>query len=67
MGYKHPHPIVHHIELRIQTTSSHKAGNMRYTPHDALRVALDDLSSELERLQGMVEPAFDDEQKDRSR
>ncbi|CAN8076392.1 unnamed protein product [Agarophyton chilense] len=48
VGYKHPHPMDHHIELRVQTSSSTRAG--KYLPPEAVRVALIDLSSEVSRL-----------------
>lgn len=48
-AYKHPHPITHHILLRVQTATSPKAGGT-YQPQDALRSALSDLSAELSTI-----------------
>ena len=67
VGYKHPHPIVHHIELRIQTVSSQKAGMTRYSPHDALITALRDLSTELNTLEELVDPIFQKEESERDK
>lgn len=48
VGYKHPHPLDHHIELRVQTSTNTRAG--KYMPPEAVRVALMDLSAEISRL-----------------
>ena len=50
-AYKHPHPIQHHIELRVQTAIVTKSGKQKYMPPDAVRTALTDLTSEFSRLQ----------------
>lgn len=43
-GYKHPHPLVNDIEIRIQTKGANPG------PIDTLSTAIDDLSTESEVL-----------------
>ena len=42
-GYKHPHPLVHDIEVRVQTSDAS-------SPVEALMNSLDDLSTEFDEL-----------------
>lgn len=49
VGYKHPHPIKHHILIRVQTSSKPKVGEP-YEPEDAMRAALNDLAQEFSHL-----------------
>lgn len=49
VGYRHPHPIEHHIMLRVQTSTKPKVGQT-YMPPDALRTALQDLGAEVSTL-----------------
>lgn len=44
-GYKIPHPLVHQVDLKIQTTSSNS------TPIDALSDAIEDLIGETNALE----------------
>lgn len=53
VGYKHPHPIQHHILLRIQTATKPTTGD-EYTPADAVNHALTDLIMEIKSLQSQV-------------
>lgn len=52
VGYKHPHPLTHHILLKVQTTTeptgSH--GKNPYLPTDALEGALRALLAEVHVL-----------------
>lgn len=48
-AYKHPHPIQHHIILRVQTSTKPKNGGT-YLPTDAMRTALQDLGAEVSTL-----------------
>ena len=43
-GYYHPHPLVHYINLKIQTTNSNVA------PVEVLSSAIEDLSNETDHL-----------------
>mmetsp|Transcript_68304 Transcript_68304/g.197954 ORF Transcript_68304/g.197954 Transcript_68304/m.197954 type:complete len:128 (+) Transcript_68304:54-437(+) len=43
-GYYHPHPLVHHINLKIQTNNSNVA------PVEVLSSAIEDLSNETDHL-----------------
>mmetsp|Transcript_8259 Transcript_8259/g.16735 ORF Transcript_8259/g.16735 Transcript_8259/m.16735 type:complete len:107 (+) Transcript_8259:437-757(+) len=45
-GYRHPHPLTHHILLRVQT----KAGLDSDSPVKAITTAMQDLRSELSLL-----------------
>lgn len=58
VGYKNPHPLEHHIVLKVQTatipTGNH--GKNPYLPTDALGVALEALQSETSHL---IEQASD--------
>lgn len=57
VGYRHPHPIEHHILLRVQTVHSVNKGVepvKQYLPPDALRNALTDLMSEVNSLRQQV-------------
>lgn len=58
VGYKHPHPIEHYIELRVRTASSSRAGARNHPP-EAVRNALIDLSSEALRLSEQLKPFLD--------
>lgn len=49
VGYKHPHPIEHHILLRVQTALRPRNGG-NYQPPDALRTALQDLAAEVSTI-----------------
>ena len=52
-GYKYPHPLVHKILLKIQTTSS------QHLPMEALSAAIKDLSNETDHLITQVMEAID--------
>ena len=52
-GYKHPHPLIHKILLKIQTTSS------QTLPSEALSAAIEDLSNETDHLITQVTDAID--------
>jgi DNA-directed RNA polymerase II subunit RPB11 len=52
-GYKIPHPLVHKIELKIQTTSSTLA------PLDVLHCAVDDLMEETTTLEREAKSAIE--------
>lgn len=54
VGYQHPHPIKHHILLRIQTSGTTATGRA-FHPRDALRLALDDLAKEVLSLEEQVQ------------
>jgi DNA-directed RNA polymerase II subunit RPB11 len=43
VGYKQPHPLLHHIVLRIQTVAG-------YSPQQALSTCIDCLQAELHRI-----------------
>lgn len=43
-GYIHPHPLIHRIDLKIQTTSS------TVPPVDCLTAAIEDLAGETDHL-----------------
>ncbi len=48
VGYKQPHPLEHHILLKVQTSSNPSPGTKNpYLPVDALQNALKDLSAEV--------------------
>lgn len=53
VGYRHPHPIQHHILLRVQTATNTSSG-ASYSPQQALVTALSDLNTELTDLQQQV-------------
>mmetsp|Transcript_62469 Transcript_62469/g.73072 ORF Transcript_62469/g.73072 Transcript_62469/m.73072 type:complete len:130 (+) Transcript_62469:64-453(+) len=59
-GYKHPHPLVHKIELKIQTNSSTVA------PVDVLSSAIEDLSNETDHLTRQASDAIDRWKKENS-
>lgn len=44
VGYIHPHPLIHRIDLKIQTTSS------TVPPVDSLSAAIEDLTGETDHL-----------------
>lgn len=46
VGYSHPHPIKHHILLRVQTAVRPSRGGT-YLPPNALQAALQDLQVEV--------------------
>ena len=43
-GYYHPHPLVHHINMKVQTNNSNVA------PVEVLSSAIEDLSNETDHL-----------------
>lgn len=56
VGYKQPHPLLHHILLRIQTDG-------KYSPESALQVAITALTKELDGIEAdlrRTEPAVYD-------
>ena len=52
-GYMHPHPLIHKIHLKIQTSTSQVA------PADTLSAAIEDLSNETDHLITQVTDALD--------
>jgi DNA-directed RNA polymerase II subunit RPB11 len=52
-GYMHPHPLVHKIHLKIQTTTSQVA------PAETLSAAIEDLSNETDHLITQVSEAVE--------
>ncbi len=52
-GYMHPHPLVHKIHLKIQTSTSQVA------PVEVLSAAIEDLSNETDHLITQVTDAID--------
>lgn len=58
VGYKNPHPLEHHIVLKVQTATipTGKHGKNPYLPTDALGAALEALQSETSLL---IEQASD--------
>ena len=52
-GYIHPHPLVHYIDLRVQTTSAN------VPPTEVLSNAIEDLSSETDHLMTQFQEAID--------
>lgn len=52
-GYMHPHPLVHKINLKIQTSTSQVA------PAETLSAAIEDLSNETDHLITQVTDAID--------
>lgn len=55
VGYKNPHPLEHHILLKVQTTTEPTGGKNPYLPTDALDSALHSLLSEVSSLINIVE------------
>lgn len=51
-GYYHPHPLVHYLNMKIQTTNS------TVTPIEVLSSAIEDLSNETDHLITQFEDAF---------
>lgn len=58
VGYRHPHPIKHHILLTVQTAKVGRSESISYTPHSALRTALQDLGTEIAHLSEQVKSAM---------
>mmetsp|Transcript_20404 Transcript_20404/g.24522 ORF Transcript_20404/g.24522 Transcript_20404/m.24522 type:complete len:124 (-) Transcript_20404:250-621(-) len=52
-GYYHPHPLVHYLDLKIQTTTSNVA------PVEVLSSAIEDLSNEADHLITQVSDSID--------
>jgi DNA-directed RNA polymerase II subunit RPB11 len=52
-GYQHPHPLVHYLNLRIQTNSSTVA------PAEVLSNAIEDLGMETDYLTTQFQEAID--------
>ena len=52
VGYIHPHPLIHRIDLKIQTTSS------TVPPVDSLSAAIEDLTGETDHLITMTSDAI---------
>ena len=57
-GYIHPHPLVHRIDLKIQTTSSNVA------PVEVLSAAIEDLANETDHLVTQVSDAIEEWRKE---
>jgi DNA-directed RNA polymerase II subunit RPB11 len=57
-GYIHPHPLVHYLDLKIQTNSSTVA------PVEVLSSAIEDLANETDHLITQVQEAMEDWRKD---
>ena len=57
-GYRIPHPLVHFVELKIQTASSN------VSPTEVLSAAIEDLSNECDFLQTAVQDSLDNWQRD---
>jgi DNA-directed RNA polymerase II subunit RPB11 len=53
-GYFHPHPLLHYIELKIQTNSSTVA------PIEVLSAAIEDLSNETDHLISQVTDSIEE-------
>ena len=53
VGYKMPHPLVHRLDLKIQTASSHVA------PVEVLSAAIEDLANETDHLITQTSDAID--------
>ena len=53
-GYYHPHPLLHYIEMKIQTNSSTVA------PIETLSAAIEDLSNETDHLISQVSDAIEE-------
>jgi len=53
-GYIHPHPLVHYLDLKIQTNSSTVA------PVEVLSSAIEDLANETDHLITQVQEAMED-------
>jgi DNA-directed RNA polymerase II subunit RPB11 len=53
VGYMHPHPLVNHMNLKIQTNSSN------VSPIEVLSNAIEDLGSETDHLTTQVMEAID--------
>lgn len=51
-GYIHPHPLVHYMNLKVQTNSSHTS------PTDVLSNAIEDLGAEAEELTKQLDEAI---------
>eukprot|EP00957_Ditylum_brightwellii_P156140 11884492-Ditylum_brightwellii.AAC.1 len=58
VGYMHPHPLIHRIDMRIQTSSSTVA------PVEVLSAALEDLANETDHLTTQVSEAISNWKKD---
>ena len=52
-GYMHPHPLVHKINLKVQTSTSQVA------PAETLSAAIEDLSNEMDHLITQVSDAIE--------
>lgn len=57
-GYIHPHPLLHYIDLKIQTTSSNVA------PVEVLSAAIEDLANETDHLITQVSDAIEEWRKE---
>jgi DNA-directed RNA polymerase II subunit RPB11 len=53
-GYIHPHPLVHYLDVKIQTNSSTVA------PVEVLSSAIEDLANETDHLITQVQEAMED-------
>lgn len=58
VGYRQPHPLEHHILLKVQTSSNPKGGKDPYLPVDALQNALKDLASEVALISEQLSEAL---------
>ena len=52
-GYRIPHPLIHLVELKVQTSS----GNV--SPVEVVSAAIEDLSNESDHLQTAAQDALD--------
>ena len=52
-GYRIPHPLLHYVELKIQTVS----GNV--TPTEVLSAAIEDLSNECDFMEQATQDALE--------
>ncbi|KAL9179371.1 hypothetical protein ACHAXT_008661 [Thalassiosira profunda] len=57
-GYMHPHPLIHKIDLKVQT------GTSQVAPAETLSAAIEDLSNETDHLITQVTEATDRWRKD---
>lgn len=57
-GYMHPHPLIHKIHLKVQTSTSQVA------PAETLSSAIEDLSNETDHLITQVTDSIDKWKKD---
>jgi DNA-directed RNA polymerase II subunit RPB11 len=60
-GYQHPHPLVHYLDMKIQTNSSTVA------PAEVLSNAIEDLGGEVDHLTAAFQTAVENWRKENER